>query len=180
MNWLDIVLALILCTTTIAGMRRGFSRAVIGFVATIVGLVLALWFYGSAGSLFMEFTSHSGVANVLGFIVVFAGTLGLGSLLGWLIARTLKKSGLGWVDHLLGAGIGLLRGIIVSIGIILVLSAFTRTPPPASVAQSQIAPYVMGAANVLAQVAPRELREGFDKTYEKVKQLWYGLKPSSA
>jgi membrane protein required for colicin V production len=178
-NWLDIVLGLILCTTTFAGMRRGFSRAVIGFAATIAGLVLALWFYGTAGSVFVEYTSHRGVANVLGFLVVLSGTLAVGSLAGWLLARTLKKSGLGWMDHLLGAGIGLLRGTIVSIGIVTALSAFARTPPPPSVAQSQIAPYVMGAANVLAQVAPRELREGFDKTYEKVKQIWHGLKASA-
>lgn len=179
MNWLDIGLALILFTTTITGLRRGFSRAVIGFVAAIVGLVLALWFYGSVGGVFLEYVSHKGVAHVLGFIVVLAGTLTAGSFAGWLIARTLKKSGLGWLDHLLGAGVGLLRGTVVSIGIILALSAFALTPPPPSVAQSRIAPYVMGAANLMAQVAPRELREGFDKTYEKVKQLWYDLKKSS-
>ncbi|MBM3734478.1 MAG: CvpA family protein [Acidobacteria bacterium] len=179
MNWLDILLAIILCSSAFAGLRRGLARTVIGFVSSIVAVVASIWLYGAAGSVFTDYVSHRAVANVIGFIAVFVACLVVGSLLGWLIARTLKKAGLGWLDGLFGAGVGLLRGTIVSVAIVLMVSAFTRNPPPPAVAQSQIAPYVMGAANVMAQMAPAELRQGFDKTYEKVKKLWYGLKTDS-
>ena len=44
LNWLDIVLGLIILCSAIAGLRAGFTRVVIGLVATIVGLVAGFWF----------------------------------------------------------------------------------------------------------------------------------------
>lgn len=180
MNWLDITLGIILFSMAFAGFRRGFARAIVGFVATIAALVLSLWFYGTAGNLFVEYVSHRSVANFIGFMGVFGSISIIGALLGWLMAKMIKSAGLGWLDGMLGAGLGLLRGTVVSIGIILGLSAFTRNPPPAAVAQSQIAPYVMGAANVLSYAAPKDFRDAFEKTYDKVRKLWYELKPTSA
>jgi membrane protein required for colicin V production len=180
MNWLDILLGLILFSMAFAGFRRGFARAIVGFVFTIAALVLALWFYGTAGNAVADFVSHRSVANFIGFTMVFAGVSIAGAFLGWLASRMIKSAGLGWLDSILGGGLGLLRGTIVSIGIILGLSAFTRNPPPAAVAQSQIAPYVMGAANALSYLAPKDFRDSFEKTYDKVRKLWYDLKPTPA
>ena len=45
-------------------------------------------------------------------------------------------------------------------------------PPPAAVAQSQLAPYAIEVANVIKSLAPKELRDGFDESYGKVKKMW--------
>ena len=58
------------------------------------------------------------------------------------------------------------------------LTAFSRNPPPIAVVESQIAPYVIGASEVLAGLAPRELRDGFNNSYEKVKKSWKDIKRS--
>ena len=56
--------------------------------------------------------------------------------------------------------------------------AFSPKPPPRSVVQSRLAPYVIDAAHVCAYLAPREVREGVRQSYEsqeawrKVKQAW--------
>ena len=51
MNWLDYLLIAILLFSAIQSFRRGFSREIIGVAAMFFAFVLALWFYGLAGSL---------------------------------------------------------------------------------------------------------------------------------
>jgi len=53
------------------------------------------------------------------------------------------------------------------------LMAFSHgETPPAAVANSRLAPYLVGAANVAADMAPHEFKEGFRKAYGQVKQAW--------
>ncbi|MBI4874676.1 MAG: CvpA family protein [Acidobacteria bacterium] len=172
MNWLDIVLAIVLCGSMMAGFLRGIARAGVGIAATVIGLILGIWFYGSAGAFFLPYLSSRGLANFAGFLVVFFGILLLGSLVGWLISKLLKWAGLGWLDRLLGAAFGFLRGLLISIALVLALLAFAPKPPPQSVVQSRLAPYVIDAARVLVSIAPRELRDGFESSYERVKSIW--------
>ncbi len=172
MNWLDIVLALILLLSIAAGVQRGLARVGVGLAATLVGLVLGIWFYGSAGSFLLPYVSYRGLANFFGFLILFFGTLLAGAGLGWLLAKMLKWAGLGWLDRLGGAAFGLLRGVLISIALVMALLAFAPKPPPKSVVESRLAPYVVDAARVLAFLAPRELRDGVEASYERVKKVW--------
>lgn len=172
MNWLDIVLAIILVASVAAGFAKGLARTVVGFVACIAGLLFGLWFHGTAGAFLIPYVSSRGIANCIGFFLVFFGAMLLGALLGRLLAMMFKWAGLSWLDRLLGGAFGLVRGALVSAVIVMALLAFTSTPPPASVVGSRLAPYVMDVARVMAAAAPRELRDGVRKGYEKVKQVW--------
>ncbi|MDP2996152.1 MAG: CvpA family protein [Bryobacterales bacterium] len=172
MNWLDVVLAIIVGGSIVAGFMRGFARVGVGLVATIVGLILGIWFYGTAGSFLLPYVSHRGFANLAGFLLVFFGVLLVGSLVGWMLAKLLKWAGLGWLDRFGGAVFGLLRGLLIAIGLVMALVAFAPKPPPASVVESRLAPYVIDAARVLVAIAPRELRDGFHAGYERVKKIW--------
>ena len=97
----------------------------------------------------------------------------LGSLLSFVLGKVLKVTGLSIVDHLLGAAFGALRGTLVAIVLIMAIMAFSSgDKPPDSVVHSRVAPYVAHASHVVASVAPHELREGFRKTYDQVKQAW--------
>lgn len=172
MNWLDIVLAIILVASIASGFMKGFARTVVGFAACILGLLCGLWFHGTAGSFLIPYVSSRGIANCIGFFLVFIGTMILGGLLGRLLALLFKWAGLSWLDRLLGGAFGLVRGALVAAVIVMALLAFTPTPPPRAVVGSRIAPYVMDAARMMALAAPRELRDGVRRGYEKVKQVW--------
>ncbi len=172
MNWLDIVLAIILAASVAAGFAKGLARTVVGFAACLIGLLGGLWFYGTAGSFLIPYVSSRGIANGIGFFLVFLGTMIVGGLLGRLLAMLFKWVGLSWLDRLLGGVFGLVRGALVAAVVVMTLLAFTPTPPPGSVVGSRIAPYVMDAARVMAALAPRELRDGVRQGYEKVKQVW--------
>jgi membrane protein required for colicin V production len=109
MNWLDIVLAVILAASVLMSFRKGLSREVIGLVSVVLALVLGTWFYGAAGSFLLSYVSSPRVANFAGFCLVFVGVMLLGSLVSYMVGRFLRVTGLSIIDHMLGAGFGLLR-----------------------------------------------------------------------
>lgn len=173
MNWLDVLLALILVVSMVLSFRRGLSRTVIHLVSTILALVLSLWFYGMAGSYLLPYVSSRPAANLAGFILVFAGVLLLGGLISWVAGKFLKVTGLSLIDHALGAGFGMVRGILIAVALLMGIMAFyPGEKPPQSVVHSRMAPYVVQAARVFAAMAPHELKEGFRKSYAQVRSAW--------
>jgi membrane protein required for colicin V production len=173
MNWLDFVLALILLASGVAGLRRGFSRQIIGLISVVLALLLGIWFYGTVGFYLMPYASTRTMADAGGFAVVFCGVLLLGALVSFVAGRFLKVIGLSIVDHLLGAGFGLLRGLVYAIAIVMGVMAFSRgDKPPEAIVNSRMAPYVVDAARMFAAMAPHDLKEGFRRTYAQVKAAW--------
>jgi membrane protein required for colicin V production len=172
LNWLDFVLLLILGLSAVGGIAKGFARLVIGLLATVAGFLCGLWFYGSAAGFILPYVSHKGVANFIGFFLIFLGVVLLGALIGKLLGLLLKWAGLSWLNRLMGGVFGLLRGLVFAIALVLALLAFSPNPPPRSVINSRIAPYVIDAAHFCANLAPREVREGAMRSYEKVKEAW--------
>jgi len=171
-NWLDVVLVLIFGLSLLEGLIRGFARVGVGFAAAVFGLFFAIWFYGPAGAFLQPYVSHKGIANFIGFFLVFIGFLVVGGLVGRLLALLFRWAGLTWLDRLLGGLFGALRGLIAAIAVVLALSAFAPKPPPRAVAHSRLAPYVIEAASICSDFAPKELKDGFYSSYEKIKQLW--------
>lgn len=175
MNWLDAVLLILLAGSAVSAFRNGFSRELVGFGAAIAGLVLGSWFYGTAGSYVLPYLSSRAVANFLGFAAIFIAMMLLGSLAGWVLNRLLRAVGLSLVDRLLGAGFGIVRGMLLAIVLVMAMMAFTPGPaPPGAVVRSSLSPYVLDAAGLAASLAPYELKEGFRNNYRQVKTAWNG------
>lgn len=173
MNWLDVALGLILIASIVTSFRKGLSREVIGLITVCAALLLGLWFYGFAGSHLIPYLSSRAVANFAGFALVFCGVMIAGTLVSFVVGRFLKITGLSFVDHLLGAGFGLVRGVLISVALVMGIMAFSQGErPPESVIESRLAPYVVDAARIAASLAPHELKDGFRKTYERVKMAW--------
>lgn len=172
MNWLDFVLGAILAASIAAGVSKGFTRTVLGLAAFVFGLLLACWFYGTVGSMYLDYVSHRMIANFLGFVTVYA-VIGIAAgLAGWLLVKFYKTVGLNWLDRLMGGGIGLVRGFVIGTVLVMALMGFTRTPPPEPVVNSRLAPYMVDGARVLSWIAPRELRDGVGQSYAKALEIW--------
>jgi membrane protein required for colicin V production len=171
-NWLDIVLVLILSLSVFGGLVNGFAKVGIGLIATVLGLFCGLWFYGTAGSFLLPYVSHKGIANFIGFVLVFFGILLMGALASKLIGLLFRWTGLTWLDRLLGGAFGVLRGVVIGVALVLALMAFSPEPPPRSVVESHVAPYVIDAANICTGFAPREVKDGVRTSYERIKQAW--------
>jgi membrane protein required for colicin V production len=168
-NWIDIVLAVVLLLSTLGGLRKGFSREIIGLAAALIGLLLAFQFHRMAGQPLKPYISQEGLSSVAGFLIIFFAVLILGAILSSIVRRILKTVGLSGIDRLVGGLYGLLRGSLISIAIIVALSTFTSSK---AVVQSRMAPYLVEASGMLARIVPRGLEAGFQHRYEQMKSSW--------
>jgi len=172
MNWLDMVLAAILIASTAAGVMRGFFRLGVGLIATFLAFLMASWFYAEAGEWAVPYTSSRGVANFVGFLLIFLGILIAGALLGRLLAHFFKWIGLSWLDRMGGGIVGLLRGGLIGLVTVLMITAFLPGDPPQAILHSRIAPYILDGAHLLSLTTPPDMKQQFRQTYEKTKKAW--------
>ena len=171
MNWLDYVLIAILAFSAIQSFRRGFSREIISLGAAIAGLVLGMWFYGTAGLLVSRWITSVRVANWVGFLLVFLAVMLVGAMIGAIVRKFLSVVGLSFFDRLLGAAFGLLRGAVIAITLLTAWIAFgprdASNSAPGAMVHSQIAPYLMKASSLFVSIAPAELKNSFREVYDE-------------
>ena len=172
MNWLDVCFALIIGASVFSGFRKGMIRIGIGFVASIVAFVLASWFYGTAASFLTPTIGNRTLASFAGFILVFSAVMLLGALVSFVVARMFKLVGLSWLDRLAGGAFGVVRGVLISVVLLLIMLAFPIARMRAAVAGSTIAPYVIDTSHFISAITPFEIKDGFRASYEQVKKLW--------
>jgi membrane protein required for colicin V production len=170
-NWLDWVIIGFIALSVIGGFREGFVRLGIGFAALIVGFIAATWFYGLAADPLVPYVKTRTLANLLGFSLIFVGVLVTGSLVAALIARVFKLVGLSPVDRVLGAAFGFVRGALVIVIATMCLMAFAPNSLPAAVETSDLAPYVIRGSRALTTVAPFDLKQGFNRTFDRVQGM---------
>jgi membrane protein required for colicin V production len=167
-NWLDWIFAAVVAISVVAAFMKGFVRELVSLAALIVGLVVAAAGYPRAALWFEDLTKSHEVASGLGFLVLFLGTLLLGSLVSLVLRKLVKGSGIQWFDRVLGAVFGLIRGVLVDCILLLVLVAFAIKPE--TVRQSTLAPYVTAGANFISLAMPANLKAQFQLGFEHFKE----------
>jgi membrane protein required for colicin V production len=177
-NWLDYVFLGILFFSVIQSFRRGFSREIIGVAAMFFAFIVAMWFYGLAGSLVSPYVSSARTANMIGFFMVVIGVLMVGAIVGWIVSRFIRTVGLSFFDRLLGAAFGFVRGVLISMALLTAWTAFgAQTNAGAAsdaVLHSRFAPYVLSASRLFVAVAPMDLKQSFRHYYSQAKSIWQG------
>ena len=174
MNWIDLVLGLVIACSIIAGFSAGFARVAVGFAAMILGIFLGFWFYGVVAGYVIDYVTSRAIADLIGFFVILALVLIVGAIVARILAKFFKWAGLSWLDRLMGGGVGLVRGFLIAAAMATVLLAFAPEPPPRSVVDSQLLPYVINVSDALAALTPHEIKDSFYSTKDKVKETWSG------
>ena len=172
MSLLDLLLALIVGGSIVSGFLAGFARAGVSFLAAIAGVLFGFWFYGIPADFIHRYVGSQTFSNIAGFLVVFFVCVLMGALVGKLLAKLLKWTGLSWLDRMMGAGFGLVRGIIAAVAFVSILLAFTPKPVPNWMTGSMLLPYAIDASNMVATLAPRGLKNSVRETVAEVHQLW--------
>ena len=147
MSWLDVVLVLILLVSIVTSFRKGLTREIIKLVSVVAAILFGIWFYGFVGAHLLPYLSSPELANFAGFMIVFGGVLLVGGMVSVVVGKFLKITGLSIFDHVLGAGFGIVRGVLISVALVLGIMAFAQGErPPDAIVQSRVAPYVAEAA----------------------------------
>ena len=96
----------------------------------------------------------------------------MGGILGKIISKFFKWTGLSGLDRLLGAGFGFVRGLMMAAAFVTSLMAFTPTPQPSWMVGSQVLPYAVDASNVITAVAPRSVKDAFKNSLTEIRKVW--------
>jgi membrane protein required for colicin V production len=168
MTFFDLIVLAFVVASVVAGALRGLVRALIATVALAVGLVVAAQGYEWVGGWLRALgaVSTKTAADAGGFLVLLCLFLSVGFAAGALMRDTLKRAKLGWVDRLLGASFGALRGIAVCSAIYLALTAFPV--PLVSVREARTAPALAEGARVISLLTSPDVRSRFLTEYRRL------------
>lgn len=173
MNLLDVLLAIIIGISVGTGFMAGFARVGIGFIATISGLVFGFWYYNVPAVWIRDhWTMSVNLSNMLGFFFVFLMFLSAGAMIGKLLSKLFKWTGLSWLDRLLGGVFGLVRGALMAVVVVAIIMAFTPKPMPTWMVGSEVLPYVIDASSWCSKLAPEAVKEAFRDSMFEMRKLW--------
>ena len=164
-NWLDITLMAILIITFNLGIVKGLIRQIIGIVAVIIGLILAVFNYPYVSQFYMRLISNQTVSNLLGFFTVFIAVLCLGWLIAYLLSK-LAKGPLKFLNHVLGGVLGFLKGILISGVVVFALLIFPVDKT--ALKESQLSPYCLKITKAIYYLIPESLKQDFKEAYNDI------------
>ncbi len=171
-NLFDLFLAVVIAGSVVAGFMSGFARVGISFLAAAAGLIFGLWFYGIPAHTLEKYVSSHTFSNIAGFLLIFLGAIAVGGVLGLLFGKLFKWTGLTWVDRLVGAAFGAVRGTLVVVALVAVLMAFAPSPKPDWMVDSQLLPYAVDASDLCASLAPNGLKTAFHDGLDEIRKAW--------
>jgi membrane protein required for colicin V production len=164
-NWLDVAFILIVLLTLVLGVVKGLSRQVIGIAAVVAGLIVAAMYYQRVSRLVSSAFLAERWAQLISFFAIFAVILLLGWLISFLVSK-LVKGPLKFIDRLLGAVLGLVKGILICGVIVMAFLIFPVNKE--TVLGSSLAPYCYWLTKGLVQLIPQELKNKFHETYQEI------------
>jgi membrane protein required for colicin V production len=168
MTVFDLIVLAFVGASVVAGALRGFVRALIATVAVVVGLCVAARGYEWAGGWLraLGVVETRAAAEAGGFLVLLCLFVSVGFAAGALLRDSLKRAKLGWVDRLLGASFGCLRGVAVCSAMYLALTAFPVRLD--SVREAATAPALAQGARVLTLLTSGDVRSRFLVEYRRL------------
>ena len=157
---LDYVIIAGLAASATLSLLRGFSREILSIVGWLVSI------YGTLAALpllrpHIEDAAPSGwpIGLLLGIaaIVVFVLIMLVFSFLANIVTKHLKKTRIGRTDRILGAGFGLLRGVLIAIFAYFILLLLIPTDEhPDWVSEAQLVPFLHDGMDLIVTLAPSD------------------------
>lgn len=154
MNLLDIIITIIMTFLLVRGVIRGFFREIASLAGVILGIIFANHFQPEMTTYLESYLPTGRFLPLISFGILFAVVFILCSISGWLLNLVFKKVFLGWADRTLGAGLAILKGVILTYLVIVLLTFFIPSKTPL-IADSKLAPLIVTSyQSVVSIVSP--------------------------
>ncbi|MGH9503465.1 MAG: CvpA family protein [Terriglobales bacterium] len=182
MNIADWAILVVVLLSTIQAAYSGFFQEAFHLAGLVVGYLLAAWQYQHVAGWLERYLKSVWVAESAGFLVIFFAVAIAAGIAGRAARWVMKKSGLSFVDRLLGGTLGFLRGCLIVAVITVSMTAFM--PTSRWLAGSEWAPYFQAVGRAAIWVAPAELRARFYQGLDLLRRMPHtvpaGAAPSQA
>ena len=114
MTTIDIIILIALGAGVIVGFMKGFIRQLASILGLIVGLLAAKALYTSlAVKLCPTVTDSMTVAQILAFVIIWIAVPLIFTLVASVLTKALEAVSLGWLNRMLGAGLGALKYLLL-------------------------------------------------------------------
>jgi len=130
MTIFDYAVLTIIGLSVIFSVMRGMVREVLAIAGWVAAFYVARTYTGELLPMMPVDIPTESLRIVAAFLVLFLATLLLTTLLAIAISAVFKKAGLGWLNRLLGALFGVLRGMLI-VCVIVFLAGLTEIPKDA-------------------------------------------------
>ena len=170
MNWVNLAVAVVLIGFAVRGLLKGFFRE----LCALAGLFLALWvallqFAVVAEWIRAKFPLADPLPYHLAFLLIFFGISIAASVCGFLLHKLAKVLLMGWLDAIVGLGLGLLKGVLILLVLFFLLE---RLPLPARISAQLRTSIVVSHLELVNPFLAQSVRT-FERFGEK--QLWERL-----
>lgn len=156
LHWIDWALLAVLVLSVAVGVMRGFVFEVLSLLGWVVAWFAAQWFAADVGPLLPLGTPGSALNLAAAFTLCFVAAIVVWGLLARLVRFLVQATPLSLPDRALGAGFGLLRGVVLLLAVATVVAL---TPAAKSVGwrESRGAMWLNTAMHGLKPVLPSQV-----------------------
>ena len=157
LGWVDWAMLGLLLLSVVVGLWRGLVFELMSVVGWIVAYIVAQLFAADVAA-HIPVGERGGAANLLvGFVVAFFVVLLLWSLLARLLRTLVRATPLTLPDRVLGAGFGLLRGVLLLLVVATLIAFLPAVQRSAAWSQSQGAAWLGLALQALKPLLPPDV-----------------------
>lgn len=119
MTWIDYVVLLVIGLSVLISFWRGAVRELFSLLGWVLAYFATVTFADDVAPLLPAAIEQPNLRMLAAYIAVFAAVALTVILVGIMLSTLLKTIGLGAFDRLLGAGVGLARGLLIALVLIL-------------------------------------------------------------
>lgn len=130
MTSFDYVVLTIIGLSIILSVMRGLLREVLAILGWVAAFYVAKAYANQLLPMMPMDIPTESLRILAAFLVLFLATLLVTSLLAITLSAIFKKIGLGWLNRILGAAFGLVRGVLI-VCIVVFLAGLTNVPKDA-------------------------------------------------
>ena len=144
MTWLDWTILLVVSLSTLLSLRRGFVKEALSLAAWVVAFLVSTSFSGRLSQHLVDYVTNDALRQGSAYVILFAATLMLGSLVNMLAAQLIHATGLSGADRLLGTAFGFARGLLLILVADFVVDAVLEPAEKRELVEgSRLMPHVM-------------------------------------
>jgi membrane protein required for colicin V production len=150
MSTIDIVILVIVGLSLLIGIVRGFIKEALSLASWFAAIVVASMFSLPFSEYLVGVIENPSIRRVAASVILFVGTVFVGSMINNLIARFTERSGIRGADRALGGLFGVFRGGVIVALLVLLSIPFEFTE--AWFEESRLVPFALEAVGYLEQL----------------------------
>jgi membrane protein required for colicin V production len=162
---LDWILLIIVVVSVVPALVKGFVYEALMMAATVAAIILGIWKYPALAA-HMGWVHVAPLRSFLAFLFIFIAVLLAAALAARLLRKMVQAAGLGMADRLLGGALGLVRGVVICLALLIAMTAFPFDLP--LVHNSRFAPDFLTVGEAFSGLLPAQMRHGFQHSLHKL------------